>query len=68
MVKPPPPSDDSSIRLRERKLLARELLRHKEFASIAINKKEAFEKIKETSALYDIDLNALDYDYINEME
>ena len=68
LIKPPPPNENSSIRLRERRLTARELLRHKEFASIAINKDEAFEKIKSIAELYDIDLKRLDSEYIDNME
>ena len=68
LLKPPPPNENSSIRLRERRLTARELLRHKEFASIAINKDEAFEKIKSIAELYDIDLKRLDSEYIDNME
>ena len=68
LVKPPIPDLNLPISLRERKLVARELLRHKEFASIALNKKSAVEKIKNVANMYKIDFELLDYKYIENME
>ena len=69
LVKPPPLSAmNSSILLRERKLVARELLRHKEFASIALNKQSANDKIKNVAEMYKINIELLDYEYIENME
>ena len=64
LVKPPFSDDDSDISKRDRKLVARELLRHKEFASIALNKEEAIQSIKDVAKIYKIDFDALDEDYI----
>ena len=50
----PPKSDDESIKLRERKLIAKELLRHQDFARIAKNSDEAFESIKEVKEYFEI--------------
>ena len=50
----PPKFEDRSIQLRERKLLAKELLRHQEFARIAINKDDAYEAIKDVKKYFEI--------------
>jgi superfamily II DNA or RNA helicase len=68
LVKPPPLEIDDIIHTRERKLVAKELLRHKEFASIAINKEEAILAIKEVADTYGIDLDKLSFENINELE
>ena len=68
LVKPPILDLDLAVSLRERKLVARELLRHKEFASIALNKKSAIDKIKNVATMYKIDFELLDYKYIESME
>ena len=67
LVKPPIPDAESDIRLRERKLVARELLRHKEFATIALNREEAIAKISGVASAYEIDLDLLSYEYIENM-
>ena len=46
--------EDDSIQLRERKLIARELLRHQNFAKIAKNKDDAFESIREVKEYFEI--------------
>ena len=66
LVKPPLPDEDSDISKRERKLVAKELLRHKEFASIALNRQDAIETIKEVAKKYKIDFESLDEDYIKD--
>ncbi len=47
-----------------KKLVARELLRHKEFADAAFNKKEAYEKVYDTAQNYEIVLDELSPSYI----
>lgn len=64
LVTPPLPDPSSGASRNERKLIAKELMRHKEFAEIAQNKKDAIDKIRDTARIFDIDLNVLDYDYI----
>ena len=68
LVKPPLPHPDLAISLRDRKLVARELLRHKDFASIALNKKDAIKKIVDATKMYNIDFDRLDPQYIENME
>jgi len=63
----PPKFEDESIQLRERKLLAKELLRHQEFARIAINKDDAYEAIKDVKKSFEIPDN-LTPDKINSLE
>ena len=48
----------------EKKLVAMELLRHKEFADIALNRKEAFKKIEDTAKKFDINLKLLSDEYV----
>ena len=67
LVKPPIPKPDSTILLRERKLVAKELLRHKEFAMIALNKNFAIDKIKNITKKYSIDFESLSYEYVENM-
>ncbi len=67
LLKPPILDFDLTISLMERKLVAKELLRHKEFASIALNRESAIEKIKDVADRYRIDFDLLDYDYIENM-
>jgi superfamily II DNA or RNA helicase len=62
----PPKYQDQSIQLRERKLLAKELLRHQEFAEIAINKDEAYLAIKEVKEYFEIP-DKLNQDKINNL-
>jgi len=68
LVTPPIPDEDPEFNLSQRKLIAKELLRHKEFASIARNKDQAIVKIKNIAELFKIDFGKLDYDYIQRME
>ena len=51
----------------DRKLIAKELLRHKEFARIARNRREAVESIRAAAKTFKIDFDALDSDYIKNM-
>ena len=53
--------------LNERKLIAKELLRHKEFALISNNKQQAIERINDVANEYGINLDQLNYDYINNL-
>lgn len=67
LVSPPSPDLGVVISLNERKLIAKELLRHKEFAEIANNKDEAFRRIRDVADKFNINLELLDYDYINNL-
>ena len=64
LVTPPIPTPDTIITRNERKLIAKELLRHKEFAGIASNKNDAIERIRKSANIFNIDLDVLDYNYI----
>jgi len=66
LVRPPLPDENSDISTRERKLVAKELLRHKEFASIALNRQDAIENIKKVAKMYKIDFESLDEEYIQD--
>ena len=66
LVKPPLPDEGSDISMRERKLVAKELLRHKEFASIALNRQDAIETIRKIAKKYKIDFDSLDEEYIQD--
>lgn len=68
LVRPPMPNPGSTVSLRERKIVARELLRHKEFAMIALNRESAIAKIKSVADAYEIDFDALDYEYVENMQ
>ena len=69
LVTPPIPSDPNPIfNLSERKQIAKELLRHKEFAEIASNATEAKGRIKPLTVKFKIDFEALDYDYISNLD
>ena len=67
LVKPPLPDEDSDISKRDQKLVAKELLRHKEFASIALNRQDAIENIKAVAKMYKIDFESLDEKYIQDL-
>ena len=68
LVTPPIPTGDSySFNLSQRKLIAKELLRHKEFALISNNMDEAIKRIKTITTTFDIDFDALNYEYVKEM-
>ena len=64
LVKPPVESLND---IREKKLVAKELLRHKEFASTAKNKQDAIDSIRSVAEEYQIDLEELSYKYIQEL-
>lgn len=68
LVTPPISNEDPEFNLSQRKLIARELLRHKEFASIANNKKEAIQKINNIATIFNIDFISLDDEYIKNMD
>jgi len=67
LVTPQIPDEDADFNLSARKLIAKELLRHKEFALISSNKKEAIQRIRNITTIFKIDFDALDYDYVKEM-
>ena len=67
LVSPPIPSENAHIDLNDKKMIAKELLRHKEFADISENRINAFFKIKEVAEKFEIDLDKLDQDYINNL-
>lgn len=66
LVTPPIPAQDPEFNLSERKLIAKELLRHKEFAEIADNEKDAIKRIKEITEIFKIDFKRLTYAYIRD--
>ena len=68
LVSPPIPPEDVHINLQEKKIIAKELLRHKDFADIAENRIDAFFKIKEIADKFGIDLDKLNQKYINQMK
>lgn len=57
----PPEEDNEPF---ARKLVAKELLRHKEFAQYARNREEALNAIRPVASRLGLDLDALDMDYI----
>lgn len=63
----PPKFEDKEIQLRERKLLARELLRHQEFAKDAINGDDAEKSISKVREYYQIPKD-LTFDTVNNLE
>ena len=66
LVKPSRFSDqDINVAKSVKKLVARELLRHKEFADAAFNRKDAYERVYSTAQNYGIDLEKLSPSYIN---
>ena len=67
LVSPPIPAEGVDSSLNEKKLIAKELLRHKQFAEISENKYEAFEKISEVARRFGINLDKLDYDHIKNL-
>jgi len=67
LVSPPIPADGEGVSVTEKRLIAKELLRHKDFADISENKYEAFERISEVARRFDINLDRLDYDYIKNL-
>ena len=67
IVTPPIPDLDREMSRNERKLIAKELLRHKEFAGIARNKDDAINRIRDAARIFNIDLDMLNEDYISGM-
>ena len=71
LVTPPIPNVNSPVNpefnISQRKLVAKELIRHKEFANIARNKDQAIAKITDIAKKFTIDLDKLDYEYIKTM-
>ena len=59
--------EDESVQLRERKLLAKELLRHQEFAENAINKDDAYAAINDVRKYFKIPDN-LTFDKVKTLE
>jgi superfamily II DNA or RNA helicase len=68
IVIPPIQRDEVLLSLLERKIVAKELLRHKEFADIAANREEAIERIRQIAERFQIDLDSLNWDYIQNLE
>ena len=68
LVMPAISKTDSDFNLSQRKIIAKEILRHKEFASIADNKSNAIEKIKDVTDMFGINFDMLDYEYIKNMK
>ena len=64
LVSPPFPPEGEHVNKNDKKLIAKELLRHKEFADISENKYEAFAKISEIAKRFEINLDKLNYEYI----
>lgn len=65
LVKPPQINDQGiDVSRYVKKLVARELLRHKEFASTAFNKKDAYDLVQHTAQDYEIALEELSPSYI----
>ena len=58
------PPESVSMYVFARKLVAKELLRHKEFAADARNRDEALDKIRPTADRFGIDLDKLDLQYM----
>ena len=67
LVTPPKPDPGVDSGLNERKLIAKELLRHKEFARISSNRSDAIKIIKDVADKFGINLDELDYDYIRNL-
>ena len=67
LVSPPIPQEEEFVSLNEKKLIAKELLRHKDFAEISNNKYEAFARISDVAKKFQINLDKLDYEYIKEL-
>jgi len=67
LVSPPIPPEGVHVNKNEKKLIAKELLRHKDFADISENKYEAFAKISEIAKRFEINLDRLDYKYIKNL-
>ncbi|MBT5170897.1 MAG: DEAD/DEAH box helicase family protein [Candidatus Nitrosopelagicus sp.] len=68
LVSPPIPPEGVHIDKNDKKLIAKELFRHKEFAEISDNKYEAFAKISDIAKRFEINLDRLNYEYIKNLE
>jgi superfamily II DNA or RNA helicase len=67
LVSPPIPEEGVHVNKNEKKLIAKELLRHKDFAEISENKYQAFAKISHIAKRFGINLDKLDYNYIKNL-
>jgi len=67
LVSPPIPPEGVYVDKNDKKLIAKELLRHKEFADISDNKYEAFAKISDIAKRFEINLDRLNYEYIKNL-
>ena len=67
LVSPPIPPDGVYVNKNDKKLIAKELLRHKDFADISDNKYAAFAKIADIAKRFEINLDKLNYDYIKNL-
>lgn len=68
LVKPSQVNDqDPDVSRYMKKLVARELLRHKEFANAAFNKEDAYELVRHTAQNYGIALEDLSHSYIESL-
>jgi hypothetical protein len=67
LVSPPIPPDGVYVNKNDKKLIAKELLRHKDFADISDNKYAAFAKISDIAKRFEINLDKLNYDYIKNL-
>ena len=61
------PPYNEPFTLSQRKLIAKELIRHKDFSTLAINAEEAMEQIRPVAEAFDIDLDRLSYEYVRNM-
>lgn len=68
LVTPQISNKESEFNISERRLIAKELLRHKEFATIASNSKEAIDSIRDIARMFKINFDELNYEYIQNME
>ena len=66
LVAPPLPQIDEELRNSEKKIFAKELLRHKEFARISNNFSDSKITMKEIASKYGIDYDLLDANYIKD--
>jgi superfamily II DNA or RNA helicase len=67
LVSPPIPLEGVSVNKNQKKLIAKELLRHKDFAEISENKYEAFAKISDIAKKFEINIDKLNYEYIKNL-
>ena len=67
LVQSPPPDENHPLRKRDRKLVAKELLRHKKFAEDSMNEDDAIAAIQQVADLHHIPLDELSFDWIDKM-